>query len=106
MSTLRVGSGQAVDVAALRQQSLRPEAEEKHEYCADQDLAQGKNDGRMSREIGEEARRLLDQHDHDHYAQDDALDISSTSNQDGRVKNDCFDRRPCRWIEGAQVRGE
>ena len=54
MSTLRVGSEQAVDVAALRQQSLRPEAEEKHEYCADQNLAQGGNDGLISWELGEE----------------------------------------------------
>jgi hypothetical protein len=51
---------QAVDVPALRQQPLGPEADEKHEYCADHDLAQGGNDGRISRDIGEEARRLLD----------------------------------------------
>ncbi len=60
----------------------------------------------MSRNIGEEARRLLNKHDHDHYAQDDALNISPTSNQDGGVKNDCLDRRPCRRIEGAQVCSE
>jgi hypothetical protein len=29
--------GQAVDVSALRQQPLGPEAEEKYEYCADHD---------------------------------------------------------------------
>src|SRR5260370_39832548 len=60
----------------------------------------------MSRDVGEEARRLLNQHDHDRYAQDDALDISPTANQDGGVKNDCLDRRPCRWIESAQIRSE
>jgi hypothetical protein len=46
---------QAVDVAAFRQQPLGPEAEEKHEDCADHDLAQSGNDVRISRHVGEEA---------------------------------------------------
>jgi len=37
--------GQAVDVPALRQQPLGPEAEEQHEYYFDHDRAQGGNDG-------------------------------------------------------------
>ncbi len=61
MPALRVDLGQAVDAAAFRQQPLGPEAEEKHEYCADHDLAQGGDDGRMSRDLREEARQLLDQ---------------------------------------------
>jgi hypothetical protein len=51
---------QAIDIPALRQQPLGPEAEEKHENCADHDLAQGGNDVRISRDVGEEARRLLE----------------------------------------------
>jgi len=97
---------QAVDVPALRQQPPGPEAEEKYEDCADHDLAQSGNDVRISRDAREEACRLLDQYDHDRYAQDDAFDISSTSNQDGGVQNDRLDRRPCRRVEGAQVRSE
>src|SRR5216683_3222526 len=95
-----------VDVAALWQQPLWPEADEQDKDGADRDIAQGRGDVGVSKNVWEVARRFLDQDDHDDNTQDDALDISSSPNQDSRVQNDGFNGRPGRWIEGAQVGGE
>src|SRR5579859_5010866 len=94
---------QAVNIATLWQQPLWPEANEKHEHYSDHDPTQGRNDIWLSRHIREEACRLLDQYDHDKYAQYDTFDIPFPTNENGRVKNDCFDGRPGRRVKGTQV---